>query len=176
MKKYWILSGVVAVVVGVALVLTFPIKDKAGESAKMTASQGEITVKTVSNQTNGLPTNKKAEETLEEIKKMYHPQWEKVSQLADKRLTELLAQAEKEYKVKKEKNMDFSRVEEKYRSIYNDYEEDTKTQVDSIIANMQKDVMENDLNTNISKEYFELYRIQKEKRIEKVVNELKKLS
>lgn len=175
MRKYWILSGVVVVVIGAALLLVFS-KDKAGESAKMTASKGEIQVETVSNTAKGLPTNKKAEETLDEIKKMYNPQWEKVTQLADKRLDELVAQAQKEYKVKKEKNMDLSRVEGKYRTIYNDYEEDTKTLVDDIIANMQKEVIENNLNNNISEEYFELYRIQKEKRIEKVVSELKKLS
>jgi hypothetical protein len=41
---------------------------------------------------------------------------------------------------------------------------------------MQKEVIEKDLNQNIGQEYFDLYRIQKEKRIEKVVSELKKLS
>jgi hypothetical protein len=177
MKKYWILSSVVVVVVviGAALLLVFN-KDKAGESAKRTASKEEIPVETVSNKANGIPTNKKAEETLEEIKKMFNPQWEKVTQIADKRLSELMAQAQKEYKAKKEMNQDVTRLEGKYRTIFNDFEEDTKTQVDSIISNMQKEVIAKDLNNNIGEEYFELYRIQKEKRIEKVISELKKLS
>lgn len=178
MKKYGMISAVVVVVIGTTLLLVFnkDNKDKVDGTTEMTASKEEIPVETVSNKANGIPTNKKAEETLEEIKKMFNPQWEKVTQLADKRLSELMAQAQKEYKVKKEKNMDLSRLEDKYRSIYNDYEEDTKTLVDSIITNMQKEVIEKNLNNNISEEYFELYRIQKEKRIEKVISELKKLS
>jgi hypothetical protein len=99
-----------------------------------------------------------------------------VNQVADKRLSELMAQAQEEYKAKKERNLDISRINGKYQAIYNDYEEDTKTMVDKIISNIQKEVVENNLNSNIGNEYLQLYRIEKEKRIEKVSNELKKLS
>ncbi|PAE38139.1 hypothetical protein CHI06_18740 [Bacillus sp. 7884-1] len=38
-----------------------------------------------------------------------------------------MAQAQEEYKAKKERNLDISRIDGKYQAIYNDYEEDTKT-------------------------------------------------
>ena len=72
--------------------------------------------------------------------------------------------------------MDISRLEGKYLAIYHDYEESTKSQLEGVISNMQKEVIEKNLNENIGDEYFEIYQVQKEKRIEKVVSELKKLS
>lgn len=168
MRKYWIFSAVV-VVIGAALLLVFN-KDKAEESAQKANSGEGIQATPVANKAN--PND----EIIEDIKRMYKPEWEKVNQLADKRLSELINQAQKEFKIKKESNQDVSRLEGKYLAIYNDYEESTKTQVDSIISNMQKEVIAKDLNNNIGDEYFELYRIQKEKRIEKMVSELKKLS
>jgi hypothetical protein len=193
MKKYGMISAVVVVVAGTILLLVFnkDNKDKVDGTAQMSASNGEIQVDPIANKANpkvgenGTPTSKKGAETqqakkqeeiLEDIKKMIKPEWDKVNQHADKRLTELMAQAQEEYKAKKERNLDISRIDGKYRAIYNDYEEDTKTMVDSIISNIQKEVVENNLNSNIGNEYLQLYRIEKEKRIEKVSNELKKLS
>lgn len=186
MKKYWVLPAIGAVAIGTTLLLVFS-KDKAGDSSQTASSGAEIPANPVATNANtkingnGKPTNmknegSKQEETLEDIKKMYKPEWEKVNQLADQRLAELIAQAEKEFKAKKESNQDVSRLEGKYLAIYNDYEERTKTQVDSIISSMQKEVRAKELSNNIGDEYFELYRIQKEKRTEKVVSELKKLS
>jgi hypothetical protein len=99
-----------------------------------------------------------------------------VNQLAEQRLAELIKQAEKEFNAKKERNQDVTRLEGKYIGIYKDYEQSTKSQIDRIIASMQKEVISKELKNNIGDEYFELYRIQKEKRNEKVVSELKKLS
>ena len=96
----------------------------------------------------GIPSEKeKQDEIIDDIKRMYKPEWEKVNELADKRLAELIKQAQKEYKAKKERNQDVSRLEGKYLAIYNDYEQSTKTQVESIISSMQKEVIEKDLNT-----------------------------
>jgi membrane protein involved in colicin uptake len=193
MKRYGMISALVVVVAGTILLLVFnkDHKEKAGGTPQMTASTGEVQVDPIANKANpkvgenGTPTSKKGAETqqakkqeeiLEDIKKMIKPEWDKVNQHADKRLTELMAQAQEEYKAKKERNLDISRIDGKYRAIYNDYEEDTKTMVDSIISNIQKEVVENNLNSNIGNEYLQLYRIEKEKRIEKVSNELKKLS
>jgi hypothetical protein len=193
MKKYGMISAVVVVVIGTTLLLVFnkDNKEKVVGTTQVTASQEEVQVDPIANKANpkvgvnGTPTSNKAaenqqaqkqEEILEDIKKMIKPEWEKVNQHADKRLTELMAQAQKEYKAKKERKLDISRIDGKYRAIYNDYEEDTKTMVDSIISNIQKEVVENNLNSNIGNEYLQLYRIEKEKRIEKVSNELKKLS
>lgn len=173
MKKYWILSAAVVVAVGATLLLVFN-KDKAEESSQMASSEEKVQAEPVANKTN--PKISENEEIIEDIKRMYKPEWEKVNQLADKRLSELINQAQKEFKIKKESNQDVSRLEGKYLSIYNDYEQSTKTQIDSIISNMQKEVIAKDLNNNIGDEYFEFYRIEKEKRIEKVVSELKKLS
>jgi hypothetical protein len=194
MKKYWIIPAAVVVVTGTTLLLVFSqdkkdtasgspetvavtkvvnknTVDKAADAANPKVSEGTIPAQqTSANQ------NDKAEEALNEIKRMYKPEWERVNQIADQRLTELVAQAQKEYKAKKENNMDVSRIEGKYLGILQDYEESTKTLVDNIISNMQKDVIEKNLQTNIGDEYFELYKIQKEKRTEKVVTELKKLS
>jgi hypothetical protein len=99
-----------------------------------------------------------------------------VNQVAEKRLSELINQAQKEYKIKKDSSQDLSRLEGKYLGIFNGYEQSIKEQVESIISNVQKEAIAKELNNNIGEEYFELYRIQKEKRIEKIVNELKKLS
>ncbi|TDL61490.1 hypothetical protein E2R56_29245 [Rhodococcus qingshengii] len=193
MKKYGMISAVVVVVAGTTLLLVFnkDNKEKAGGISQMSASQGEILADPIANKANprvgvnGTPTSnkeaenqqaKKQEEILEEIQKMVGPEWDKVNQVADKRLSELMAQAQEEYKAKKERNLDISRIDGKYQAIYNDYEEDTKTIVDKIISNIQKEVVENNLNSNIGNEYLQLYRIEKEKRIEKVANELKKLS
>jgi hypothetical protein len=190
MKKYGMLSAVVVVAIGTTLLLVFnkDNKDKVEGTSQMSASNGEIQVDTTANKANpkagvnGTPTSKKAaekqqqEERVEDIRRMFQPQWDKVNQYADKRLSELMAQAQKEYTTMKERDMDVSRIGGKYRAIYNDYEEDTKTLVDTIISNMQKEVMENNVNSNIGNEYLQLYRIEKEKRIEKVSNELKKLS
>jgi hypothetical protein len=185
MKKVWMISAVVVVVIGTTLLLVFS-KDKSNETSQKASSGGDVIADSGTNKANpkagvtGNPISNKAEEkqeeTIEEVRRMFKPEWEKVNQLADKRLSELVLQAQKEYKTKKERKLDVSRLEGKYRDIYNDYEQDTKTRVDSIIASMQKEVIEKDLNNNISDEYFELYRIQKEKRIEKVMSELKKLS
>ncbi|MEH7494263.1 hypothetical protein [Neobacillus niacini] len=171
MKKYWILSAAVVVATGATLLLVFN-KDK--ESSQIARSGGEIHAEPVANKAN--LKNSENEEIIEDIKRMYKPEWDKVNQLADKRLSELINQAQKEFKIKKDSNQDVSRLEGKYLAIYNDYEQSTKTQVDSIISNMQKELIAKNLNNNIGDEYFELYRIQKEKRIEKVVSELKKLS
>lgn len=193
MKRYGMISAVVVVVAGITLLLVFNMdnKEKVVGTSQITASQGEIQVDPIANKANpkvgvnGTPTSnkevenqqaKKQEELLEEIQKMVDPEWDKVNQVADKRLSELMAQAQEEYKAKKERNLDISRIDGKYQAIYNDYEEDTKTMVDKIITNLQKEVIENNLNSNISNEYLQLYRIEKEKRIEKVANELKKLS
>jgi membrane protein involved in colicin uptake len=193
MKKYGMISAVVVVVAGTTLLLVFNMdnKEKVVGTSQMSASQGEILADPIANKANpkvgenGTPTNKKREETqqgkkqeeiLEEIQKMVDPEWDKVNQVADKRLSELMTQAQEEYKAKKERNLDISRIDGKYQAIYNDYEEDTKTMVDKIITNLQKEVIENNLNSNIGNEYLQLYRIEKEKRIEKVANELKKLS
>jgi hypothetical protein len=193
MKKYGMISAVVVVVAGTTLLLVFNMdnKEKVVGTSQMSASQGEILADPIANKANpkvgvnGTPTSnkeaenqqaKKQEELLKEIEKMFKPEWDKVNQVADKRLIELMAQAQEEYKAKKERNLDISRIDGKYQAIYNDYEEDTKTMVDKIITNLQKEVIENNLNSNISNEYLQLYRIEKEKRIEKVANELKKLS
>ncbi|MCM3693162.1 hypothetical protein [Neobacillus niacini] len=194
MKKYGMISAVVVVVVvGTTLFLVFnkDNKDKVDGNSQLSASRGEIQVDPIANKANpkvgenGTPTSKRAaenqqakkqEELVEEIKKMVKPEWEKMNQVADKRLTELMNEAQEEYKAKKERNLDFSRMEGKYRAIYNDYEEDTKTMVDKIISTIQKEVIENNLNSNIGNEYLQLYKVEKEKRIEKVSNELKKLS
>lgn len=187
------ISAVVVVVAGTTLLLVFnkDNKEKAGGISQMSASQGEILADPIANKANpkvgenGTPTSnkeaenkqaKKQEEILEEIQKMVDPEWDKVNQVADKRLSELMTQAQEEYKAKKERNLDISRINGKYQAIYNDYEEDTKTMVDKIISNIQKEVVENNLNSNIGNEYLQLYRIEKEKRIEKVSDELKKLS
>jgi hypothetical protein len=171
MKKYWILSAAVVVAIGATLLLVFN-KDK--ESSQIASSGGEIQAEPAANKAN--PNNSEKEEIIEDIKRMYKPEWDKVNQLADKRLSELINQAQKEFKIKKDSNQDVSRLEGKYLAIYNDYEKSIKTQVDSIISNMQKELIAKNLNNNIGNEYFELYRIQKEKRIEKVVSELNKLS
>jgi hypothetical protein len=193
MKRYGMISAVVVVVAGTTLLLVFnkDNKEKAGGISQMSASQGEILADPIANKANpkvgvnGTPTSnkeaenqqaKKQEELLKEIEKMIKPEWDKVNQVADKRLSELMAQAQEEYKAKKERNLDISRIGGKYQAIYNDYEEDTKTMVDKIISKIQKEVVENNLNSNIGNEYLQLYRIEKEKRIEKVANELKKLS
>jgi hypothetical protein len=193
MKRYGMISAVVVVVAGTTLLLVFnkDNKEKVGGISQMSASQGEILADPIANKANpkvgvnGTPTSnkeaenqqaKKQEELLKEIEKMFKPEWDKVNQVADKRLSELMAQAQEEYKAKKERNLDISRIGGKYQAIYNDYEEDTKTMVDKIISKIQKEVVENNLNSNIGNEYLQLYRIEKEKRIEKVANELKKLS
>jgi membrane protein involved in colicin uptake len=193
MKKYGMISAVVVVVAGTTLLLVFNMdnKEKVVGTSQIAASQGEIQVDPIANKANpkigvnGTPTSnkeaenqqaKKQEEILEEIQKMVDPEWDKVNQVADKRLSELMTQAQEEYKAKKERDLDISRINGKYQAIYNDYEEDTKTMVDKIISNIQKEVVENNLNSNLSNEYLQLYRIEKEKRIEKVTNELKKLS
>ncbi|WHY00451.1 hypothetical protein [Neobacillus sp. DY30] len=175
MKKYWVGSALAVVVAGTSLLLVVN-HDKKDQKAVDSSGQN-VAVEQVVNKTNlsDSQTNKQ-EETIQEVKRMYNPQWEKVNQLADKRLVELIKQAEKEFNAKKERNQDVTRLEGKYLAIYNDYEESTKTQIDSIISNMQKEVISKNLTNNISDEYVELYRIQKEKRIEKVVAELKKLS
>jgi hypothetical protein len=171
MKKYWILSAAVVVAIGATLLLVLN-KDK--ESSQIASSGGEIHAEPAANKAN--PNNSEKEEIIEDIKRMYKPEWDKVNQLADKMLSELINQAQKEFKIKKDSNQDVSRLEGKYLAIYNDYEKSIKTQVDSIISNMQKELIAKNLNNNIGNEYFELYRIQKEKRIEKVVSELNKLS
>lgn len=172
MRKYWVASALAVVVVaGTTLLLVFS-NDK-----KETSSGENLVVSQVVNKTNlPDPEVKKQEETIEEIERMFKPEWEKVNQAAEQRLAELIKQAEKEFNAKKDRNQDVSRLEGKYLEIYNDYEQSTKTQVDRIIASMQKEVIAKELSNNIGDEYFELYRIQKEKRIEKVVSELKKLS
>ncbi|WP_045518816.1 hypothetical protein [Neobacillus niacini] len=176
MKKYWAISVIAVVAFGTTLLLVFSKNHK--EQKAVESSGKSLVVEQVTSKPNPKidPQAKKQEEIIEEIKRMYKPEWEKVNQLADKRLSELINQAEKEFNVKKERNQDVSRLEGKYLAIYNDYEQSTKTQIDSIISSMQKEVILKDLNNNIGDEYFELYRIQKEKRIEKVVSKLKKLS
>ncbi|MDR7079600.1 hypothetical protein J2Y03_004658 [Neobacillus niacini] len=175
MKKYWIISAVAVVGIGTTMLLVFNKENK--EHSAVESSGENIVVNQVVNKTNlSGPEVKKQEEVIDEIKRMYKPEWEKVNEVADKRLAELIKQAEKEFNAKKERNQDVSRLEGKYLAIYNDYEQSTKTQVDSIISSMQKEVISKDLNNHIGDEYFELYRIQKEKRIEKVISELKKLS
>ncbi|MFP7298690.1 hypothetical protein [Neobacillus niacini] len=193
MKKYGMITAAVVVVVGATLFLALnkDHKDKVDGKPQMTAGRGEVQVDPVANKANpkvgenGTPTSKRAaesqqakhqEEIIEEIKKMVKPEWEKMNQFADKRLTALMNEMQEEYKAKKDRNLDHARMEGKYRAIYNDYEEDTKVMVDKIISNIQKEVVENNLNSNIGNEYLQLYKIEKEKRIEKVSNELKKLS
>lgn len=185
MKKYWVISAIGVVAIGTTLLLVLN-KDKketaSGEKVEssQTADSGGKTAVTAVNSkagTKGIPSEiEKQNETINDIKRMYEPEWEKVNQIAEKRLTALIAEAQKEYKVKKEGNIDVSRLEGKYVAIYNDYEETTKTLVENIISNMQKEVIEKGLQANIGDEYFDMYRFQKEKRIEKVVSELKKLS
>ena len=185
MKKYWLITTGVVVVIGSTLLLVLN-KDKKEtasgekvESSQMADSGGKTAVTAVNSKAGekGVPSEKeKHDETINDIKRMFKPEWEKVNQIAEQRLTALITEAQKEYKAKKENNLDVSRLDGKYRAIYSDYEESTKTLVDNIISNMQKEVIEKGLESNIGNEYFEMYRIQKEKRIEKVVNELKKLS
>lgn len=172
MRKYWVASALAVVVVaGTTLLLVFS-NDK-----KETSSGEKLAVSQVVNKTNlPSPEVKKQEEAIEEIEKMFKPEWEKVNQAAEQRLAELIKQAEKEFNAKKDRGQDVSRLEGKYLDIYNDYEQSTKTQVDRIIASMQEEVIAKELSNNIGDEYLELYRIQKEKRIEKVVSELQKLS
>ncbi|MFS0774789.1 hypothetical protein ABC255_01950 [Neobacillus sp. 3P2-tot-E-2] len=170
-KKYWVASVLAVVVAGTSLLLVF------NNDKKETSTGGNLVVSQVVNKTNlPDPEVKKQEEAIEEIERMFKPEWEKVNQAAEQRLAELIKQAEKEFSAKKDRNQDVTRLEGKYLEIYNDYEKSTKTQVDRIIASMQKEVIAKDLNNNIGADYFELYRIQKEKRMEKVVSELKKLS
>jgi hypothetical protein len=195
MKKYWVTSAVVIVVIGSSLSLVFN-KDKkepasgkqtAGESSQMVnkeiADQATIAANPKASEkplpaemSNDDKQDEKQEDLIDDIKKMYKPHLEKVNETAEKRLAQLILQAKKEYQAKKDRNLDVSRLEGKYLAIYHDYEESTKTQLDGIITNMQKEVLERDLNQNIGDEYFEMYQIQKEKRIEKVVSELKELS
>jgi hypothetical protein len=173
MRKYWVASALAVVVAGTTLLLV-----NNHDKKETVDSTGEsLVVSQVVNKTNiPDPEVKKQETAIEEIERMFKPEWEKVNQSAEHRLAELIKQAEKEFTAKKERNQDVTRLEGKYLDIYNDYEQSTKKQVDRIIASMQKEVIAKDLNQNIGDEYFELYRIQKEKRMEKVVSELKKLS
>lgn len=191
MKKYWISTAIVVVMIGTSLLLVFN-KDKkepasgeqtAGESSQMANKHLTDKAATAANpkaSEKPLPTemsnDAKQEDLINDIKKIYKPHLEKVNETAEKRLEQLILQAQKEYQAKKDRNMDVSRLEGKYLAIYHDYEESTKSQLDGIISNMQKEVIEKNLNNNIGDEYFEMYQIQKEKRIEKVVSELKKLS
>ncbi|MDQ0974572.1 molybdopterin converting factor small subunit [Neobacillus niacini] len=172
MKKYWFVFALGVVIAGASLLFVMS-KDKNHQR-----SSGEnLVVSQVVNKAHlSNPETKKLEETIEEIKRMFKPEWEKVNQLADKRLVELVKQAQKEFSVKKERKQDVSRLEGKYLEIYNEYEQSTKNRIDQIIASMQKEVISKELNKNIGEEYVELYRIQKERRIEKVINELKKFS
>ncbi|MDM5329800.1 hypothetical protein [Neobacillus sp. CF12] len=195
MKKYWVTTAVVVVVIGTSLLLVFnkdkkepvgreqpagvstqmvnkDLADKAATSANPKASEKPLPAEISNDSQQG----EKQEDLINDIKKMYKPHWEKIHLTAEKRLEQLILQAKKEYQAKKDNNMDVSRLEGKYLAIYNDYEESTKSQVDGMISTMQKEVIEKDLNQNIGDEYFELYRLQKERRMEKVVSELKKLS
>jgi polyribonucleotide nucleotidyltransferase len=174
MKKYWVVSVLTAAIVA-GTSLFFMMNNGKKETVD---SPGEnVVVTQVVNKTNlPDPEVKKQEAAIEEIERMFKPEWEKVNQLAEQRLAELIKQAEKEFHAKKERNQDVTRLEGKYIEIYNDYEQNTKTQIDRIIASMQKEVITKELTNDIGDQYFELYRIQKEKRIEKVVSELKKFS
>ncbi|MEH7180580.1 hypothetical protein [Neobacillus vireti] len=187
MKKYWFVAAASVVVICSALLLvinkdkkeTVSGEKKAVESTQNADSSGNTGVINVNSKAGdkGISSEKeKQDEMIKDIRRMYQPEWERINQNAEKRLTALIREAEKEYKVKKERNIDVSRLEGKYRAIYNDYEESTKTLVDTIISNMQKEAIEKGLKENIGDEYFDMYEIQKEKRIEKVVTELKKLS
>jgi hypothetical protein len=195
MKKYWISSAVVVVVLGTSLLLVFN-KDKkepasgeqtAGETSQMANRNLTDKAAIAANPKAGekpLPTamsndgkqDENQEDLINDIKKIYKPHLEKVNETAEKRLEQLILEAKKEYQAKKDRNMDVSRLEGKYLAIYHDYEESTKLQLEGVISNMQKEVIEKNLNENIGDEYFEIYQVQKEKRIEKVVSELKKLS
>ena len=195
MKKYWISSAVVVVVLGTSLLLVFNKDKKEPASGEQTA--GETYQMANRNLTDkaAIAANPKAsekplptamsndgkqdenqEDLINDIKKIYKPHLEKVNETAEKRLEQLILEAKKEYQAKKDRNMDVSRLEGKYLAIYHDYEESTKLQLEGVISNMQKEVIEKNLNENIGDEYFEMYQVQKEKRIEKVVSELKKLS
>ena len=195
MKKYWISSAVVVVVLGTSLLLVFNKDKKEPASGEQTA--GETYQMANRNLTDkaAIAANPKAsekplptamsndgkqdenqEDLINDIKKIYKPHLEKVNETAEKRLEQLILEAKKEYQRKKDRNMDVSRLEGKYLAIYHDYEESTKLQLEGVISNMQKEVIEKNLNENIGDEYFEMYQIQKGKRIEKVVSELKKLS
>jgi ABC-type cobalt transport system substrate-binding protein len=195
MKKYWISSAVVVVVLGTSLLLVFN-KDKkepasgdqtAGETSQMAnrnlTDKAAIAANPKASE-KPLPTamsndgkqDENQEDLINDIKKIYKPYLEKVNETAEKRLEQLILEAKKEYQAKKDRNMDVSRLEGKYLAIYHDYEESTKLQLEGVISNMQKEVIEKNLNENIGDEYFEMYQVQKEKRIEKVVSELKKLS
>jgi hypothetical protein len=195
MKKYWISSAVVVVVLGTSLLLVFNKDKKEPASGEQTA--GETSQMANRNLTDkaAIAANPKAsekplptamsndgkqdenqEDLINDIKKIYKPHLEKVNETAEKRLEQLILEAKKEYQAKKDRNMDVSRLEGKYLAIYHDYEESTKLQLEGVISNMQKEVIEKNLNENIGDEYFEMYQVQKEKRIEKVVSELKKLS
>ncbi|MFB3164825.1 hypothetical protein ABLO26_26040 [Neobacillus sp. 179-J 1A1 HS] len=176
MKKYWIFSAAVIIVIGTTflLVLNKDNKEKAGEPAQIASGGGEMQAALAANKAN--PKFGENEEIIEDIKRKFNPEWDKVNQAAEKRLSELINQAQKEYKIKKDSSQDLSRLEGKYLGIFNRYEQSIKEQVESIISNVQKEAIAKELNNNIGEEYFELYRIQKEKRIEKIVNELKKLS
>jgi hypothetical protein len=202
MKKYVLVTVTAIIVIGAVLIFLFN-KDNnektasPNEGQKTTAKSTEqandennnlndkdSTPLNPKNGQNALPTNKKEEEvkqeeqqeqTIKEIKRMYQPKWDEINQLADKRLTELLVQAEKEYKISKERKQDISRLEMKYLDIYNGYEQSTKAQVDTIVTNIQKEVIKREIHNNIGEEYLQMYQLQKEKRIEKLREELKKL-
>jgi ABC-type cobalt transport system substrate-binding protein len=146
MKKYWISSVIVVVVIGTSLLLVFN-KDKkepaggdqkAGELSQI--PNKEITDKVAitanpkasekplpSEMSNTAAQDDKQEDLIDDIKKMYKPHWDQINQTAEKRLEQLLLQAQKEYQEKKDRNMDISRIEGKYLAIYHDYEESMKT-------------------------------------------------
>jgi hypothetical protein len=195
MKKYWISSAVVVVVLGTSLLLVFNKDKKEPASGEQTAEETSQMANRNLTDKAAIAANPKAsekplptamsndgkqdenqEDLINDIKKIYKPHLEKVNETAEKRLEQLILEAKKEYQAKKDRNMDVSRLEGKYLAIYHDYEESTKLQLEGVISNMQKEIIEKNLNENIGDEYFEIYQVQKEKRIEKVVSELKKLS
>jgi hypothetical protein len=120
---------------------------------------------------------KKNQEIEEKFMKEYKPRFAKISNLADEKLTNLIQQAHKEFKITNERKQDLADLEIKYKDIQKKYEETTKSQFDIMFDNMREDAIEQGIfNQDLGKEFQLYYKIQKEKRLEKLNEEVKKLS
>ena len=191
LKKYYLVSLVV-IVAGVIALLFYnqPVnkeskkvdtvqdvkedKSPAKEVSTKPADKEAIT-KPANKEVSTKPANKEEEKELTELREKYQPKFTEMNSSADKRLSILIEQAEKEFKVKKERKIDLDQVTHKYIGIQNGYEENTNTQFDSLIAEIQKEDLDNKYITILVEEFSNLYQEKKEERKGRLSKELKKL-
>ncbi len=146
------------------------VNQKNKETGEITGNKKDNTQGSVAEQ-NG---NQNENQQIDNIVEKYHMQFQNINTLADKREANLLEQAKKEVKAKKDKKLNVKGIQVKYAGILEQYEQKTKLQFDALSEQLHDETVKNKLPQTVEQQFQREYQLKKAERHQKFIQQLKK--